>query len=155
MSFLQNLKIWLRPPRMQDPDFGNLVFIHISNAPERSYWECRWTFPKTGSEVEICLRGDESGPSLEARQFYLRLPGQYEQILAACRPRLEQAFTRCRRIPLPDDMFSVLKLVGFGVEDPKEEPVRWEVAFETTDDDWLCITIPFVGETAMEAVVDT
>jgi len=155
MAFLHNLKLWLSPPRMTDPDFGVLLFMHISKWPERSYWECEWSFPKTGTVVGIVLRGGEGGPLPEARQFYLSLPARYEQILVACRPRLEQVFNEWLHQPLPQDIFSVVKLSGFGLEDPREQPVQWDVGFETTGDDWLGITIPFVGETAMEAVVDT
>jgi hypothetical protein len=37
MGFLRNLKLWLFPLRMTDPDFGNLILIHISKWPERSF----------------------------------------------------------------------------------------------------------------------
>jgi hypothetical protein len=29
MGFLHNLKLWLSPPQMTDPDFGKLIFMHI------------------------------------------------------------------------------------------------------------------------------
>ena len=154
MAFFHSFKLWLFPPRMTDPEFGSLLFMHISKCPERSYWECRWTFPKAGTTVEIALPGGESGPMPEARRFYLDLPGRYEQILAVARPRLEQALERLDR-PLPPGIFTVVQLTGFGLEDPKEKPIRWDVSFETNGDKWFGITIPFVGETAMEAVVDT
>jgi hypothetical protein len=56
---------------------------------------------------------------------------------------------------LPKDTFEVLKLAGFGLEDSKEQPVRWDVSFETTGENRLGITIPFVSDAAGEAVVDT
>src|SRR6266481_2268758 len=118
MGVLQNLKLWLFPRRMSDPDFGSLVFMQISKFPERSYWECGWTFPKTGKLVWITLRGGERGPTPEARRFYLALPAQFEQILISCRPWLEQAFKDWERPQLPEDMFSAVELTGFGLEDP-------------------------------------
>jgi hypothetical protein len=155
MALLHNLKLWLSPPRLNDPDFGNLLFMYMSKAPGRSYWECEWTFPKTGTRVDIVLPGGESGPIPEARLFYLSIPERFEAILKECRPKLEQVFRDWRSQPLPQDIFTVVKLAGFGLEDPQESPVRWDVGFETTGGDWLGITIPFVGETAMDAVVDT
>jgi hypothetical protein len=155
MRFLHNLKLWLSPPRMADPDFGKLTFMHIGKHPERSYWECEWTFPPTGTVVGITLHGGERGPDHEARQFYLGLPARFDSILKACRPRLEQVFRQWRHQRLPDDIFTAVKLASFGVENPQEEPVRWDVGFETTDDDWLAITIPFVGDMPSEPVVDT
>jgi len=155
MGFLRNLKLWLFPLRLDDPDFGSLLFIHISKWPERSYWECEWTFPKTTTVVAITLQGGESGPMPEARHFYLSLPRRFEQIVAASRPRMEQVFNHWLHERLPQDIFTVLRLSGFGLENPKARPVRWDISFETTGDKWLGITIPFVGDTAMEATVDT
>jgi hypothetical protein len=155
MGFFRNIKSWLRPKRMSDPDFGCLVFMHIARAPERSYWECEWNFPKTGTRVSIALRGGESGPTLHARQFYLGLPARFEQILPTCRPSLEKVFRDWLDQPLPLDVLSVLRLSGFGVEDPAQQPVHWDISFETLGDKWLGITVPFVDETPMEAEVDT
>ena len=91
----------------------------------------------------------------EARQFYLSLPGRYEQILAAARPQLKEVFRTWLQQDLPQDVFTVVKLAGFGLEDAKAQPVRWDISFETTGDKWLGIIIPFVGDTAQKATVDT
>jgi hypothetical protein len=155
MGILHTLKMRFSPPRITDPDFGSLLFMFIPNAPERSYWECAWTFPKTDTEISIGLPGGASGPLPEARQFYLGLPGRYEQILAAARPQLQEVFKTWLQQDLPQDIFTVVKLAGFGLEDAKAQPVRWDVSFETTGDKWLGIIIPFVGDTAQKATVDT
>src|SRR5689334_15673245 len=105
MGLFHNLKLRFSPPRMTDPDFGSLLFMFIPNAPEQSYWECEWRFPKTGTEVSIGLPGTESGPQPEARQFYLTLPGRFEQILAVARPRLQEAFLEWFDQELPQDIF--------------------------------------------------
>ena len=155
MGLLNNLKLWLSPPKMTDPDFGNLLFMHIRKHPERSYWECEWKFPPTGTVIVIALHGGESGPDSDARQFYLGLPARFDSILSACRPKLEQVFKDWRGGQVPQDEFASVKLTGFGLEDPQEKPIRWDVGFETTDDDWLAITIPFVADTPQEPLVDT
>ena len=77
MGILHNLKLRFSPPRINDPDFGSLLFMFISNAPERSYWECEWIFPKTGTVISIDLPGTEAGPMPEARQFHLNLPERF------------------------------------------------------------------------------
>ncbi len=155
MGFLHNLKLQFLPPRINDPDFGSLLFMFIPNAPERSYWECEWMFPKSGTEISIGLPGDENGPSPEARQFFLGLPGRFEEILAAARPQLQQVFREWLQQDLPQDIFTVVKLAGFGLEDAKQHPLHWDISFETTGDKWLGIVIPFVGDTATAATVDT
>lgn len=155
MSLLHNLKLRFAPPRRTDPDFGNLLFMFVPDAPERSYWECEWAFPKTNTPIFIALPGGETGPLPEARLFYLSLPERFDQIVAAARPRLEEVFKTWLQQELPKDVFTVVKLAGFGVEDVAAEPVVWEISFETTGDQWLGITIPFAGNIAQPAVVDT
>jgi hypothetical protein len=155
MGFLTNLKFWLSPPKMTDPDFGKLTFMHIGKHPERSYWECEWMFPPTGSAVGITLRGGVSGPDSDARQFYLDVAARFDSIMTACRPKLEEVFRDWRDGQIPQDVFKAVKLMGIGLENPQEQPIRWDVGFETTDDDWLSITIPFVGNIAKEPLVDT
>lgn len=155
MGILHNLKLRFSPPRITDLDFGSLLFMFIPNAPERSYWECEWKFPKTGTEISIALPGGESGPLPEARQFYLSLPGRFEQILAAARPQLQEVFRTWLLQDLPQDIFTVVKLSGFGLQDAKAQPVHWDISFETTGNKWFGIIIPFVGDTAQKATVDT
>ena len=155
MNIFKSLKLQFRPPKVDDPDFGQLTFMYISNHPERSYWEAEWTFPPTGTPVSIALDGDESGPMPEARQWHLQIPSRYSRILDLARPELAKVFKTWLDQDLPEDIFAVVKLSGFGVEDPRAQPVAWDISFETTGDKWLGITIPFVGDEPNEAVVDT
>lgn len=140
---------------MNDSDFGQITFMYISNHPERSYWEAEWTFPPTSTAISIGLDGDESGPSPETRDWHLGLPARFERILELAKPELAKVFKTWLQQELPGDIFTVVKLSGFGVENPKAHPVNWDISFETTGDKWLGITIPFVGDKPGEAVVDT
>src|SRR5579862_3350699 len=106
MGVFHNLKLRFSPPQIADAAFGKLVFRFIPNSPQRSYWECEWKFPKTGTEISIVLPGDETGPLPEARQFFLSLPDRFEQILAAARPQLEEIFRFRLNQELPQNIFT-------------------------------------------------
>lgn len=155
MSLFKSLKLQFRPLKIDDPDFGRLTYMYISNHPERSYWEGEWTFPPTGTPVSIGLEGDESGPRPDIREWHLALPGRFDRILQLAKPGLAKVLKTWLGQDLPNDLFRVVKLSGFGVEDPRTLPVAWEISFETTGEKWLGITIPFAGDDAKEAVVDT
>ena len=155
MGILRNLKLRFSPPRIADPDFGSLLFMFIPSAPERSYWECEWRFPNTGTVISIGLPGGEDGPLPEARHFYLSLPGRFEQILAVARPQLADVFATWLQQDLPQNIFTAVKLAGFGLVDATAKPLHWDISFETTGDKWLGIVIPFVGDAVQEALVDT
>jgi hypothetical protein len=131
-----------------------MVFVHISKKRERSYWECEWNFPPTGSTVVITLVGDEFGPRSEWRRFYLDLPNRCHAIRVACRPVLEKIYQGELHQSPPAAIFAALKTTGFGVKDPDEKPVHWNVSFENTGDEFVAISIPFEGETAMAPDVE-
>ncbi len=155
MNLFRSLKLQFRPPKIVDSDFGQLTFMYISNHPERSYWEAEWIFSPTGTLVSIGLGGDESGPRSDARQWYLGLPARFERIVQLAKPELAKVFKSWLEQDLPEDVFTAVKLSGFGVEDPRAKPVAWDISFETTGEKWIGITIPFVGDDPKEAVVDT
>ena len=92
---------------------------------------------------------------MAGRQFYLTLADRFEEILATARPKLQQVFQAWLQRELPADVFTVVKLSGFDVENPEQQPLRWSVLFETTGDRWLGITVPFVADEPQDAIVDT
>jgi hypothetical protein len=153
MRLLHNLRLRFWPPRLTDPDFGELLFMYAPRG--HSYWECEWTFPRTGTKIGISLPGDENGPLPESRQFYLKLPGRYDEIIASIRPRLAEEIKSWLQQDLPEDIYSVVRLSGLHLEDPTTQPTKWDVMFETIGKKWLAITIPFEGESPGEAYVDT
>lgn len=155
MGLLSRVLARLRPPTLEDPDFGRLLYMHISRDPSLSYWEGEWMFPPTQSRMSIAVPGDRSGPTQAARSFYLALPLHFDSIVERARPELEKVFLTYLQRPLHADVWSDLKLAGFGVVNPGEEPLQWDVAFETTGAEWLGITVPFIGEIAQDAAVDT
>ena len=155
MGLLEWLKVKLKPPHLNDPDFGRLTFMHISNAPEKSYWEAEWKFPPLGYHVSIGLPGNRSGPVPAAKLFYLSRIAEFERILELVRPGLDSVFRRWMGRPLAEDIWTDVKLAGFGVDDLTETPLSWDVSFETVGEKWLGITIPMLGDDAQDPVVDT
>src|SRR5262245_41123145 len=131
MGLLDWLMLTLKPPRLDDPDFGRLTFMYISNAPEKSYWEAEWRFLPVGYEVSIALPGDKSGPAPGAKAFYFSRAAEFERILALVRPGLDAVCRQWLGRPLAEDMWNDVKLAGFSVDDLGETPLSWDVAFET------------------------
>jgi len=155
MNIFRRLKLQFRPPKLSDPDFGQLLFMYISNYPERSYWECEWLFPPTNTVISIGLPGDESGPLPESRQWHLDLIPRFPSILELAKPKLEDVFESQLNKTLPANIFTAVKLAGFAVEDPRANPVEWDIAFETIGENWLGITIPFIGDEPQDPEIDT
>ena len=155
MGLLDWLKAGIKPLQLDDPDFGRMTFMHIPNAPEKSYWEAEWRFPPLGYEVSIGLPGDKAGMAAGAKEFYLSRAAEFERILNLVRPGLDAVSRTWLGRPLAENIWSDFKLAGFDVEDLAATPLRWNVAFETVGNQWLGITIPMLGNIAQEPVVDT
>jgi hypothetical protein len=155
MGLLNELKLRFRPPRLQDPVFGPLLYMYVPRNPGRSYWEGEWLFPPTETKVAISLPGTLEGPSDSGRAFYLKLPAEFDQILRRARPVLDRVFLEWIGRPLNADLWQDVTLGGFGVENPAVVPTTWDVGFETKGEKWLGITIPFVGDRPQDPVVDT
>ena len=155
MGLLREFRLRFRPPRIEDPDFGTLVYMYIPRAPTDSYWEGEWLFPATRTRVAIALPGGLDGPDIEARKFYLGLPARFDQLVKQVRPGLDRVFQEWIGRPLNTDLWQDVQLSGFGVEGVNIVPITWDVAFETTGEKWLGITIPFVGDSPQDPVVDT
>lgn len=156
MNFFHALKLRFFPPEKRDPDFGRILYMYIPNDPVRSYWECsRWKFPATGTQVGISLPGDESGPSKAGREFYLGIASRFNKIMELARPELASAYKHWGDKDLPKDAFKALKLAGFDLNGIDKNPREWSISFENRGSKWFYITIPFRGDIAQEAVVDT
>jgi len=155
MGLLNRVLSQFRPPTLEDPDFGRLLYIHIARNPSRSYWECEWLFPPTGTRISIALPGSREGPRPESRAFFLALIPEFNRIIEQVQPALDRVFREWMDRPLSQELWQDVKLAGFGVEDPRDTPTQWDVAFETTGAKWLGITVAIIGNQVQEAVVDT
>jgi|SoiMetStandDraft_2_1073263.scaffolds.fasta_scaffold02037_9 hypothetical protein len=155
MGLLTQLRLRFRPPVLDDPDFGRLLYMYIPRYPARSYWEGEWWFPPTNTKVTVSLPGTLAGPRESGRAFYLGLPARFDQLIERVRPVLDEVFRQWLGRPLRADVWQDVKLGGFGVEDPDVVPIRWDVGFETVGEKWLGITIPVVGEEPQNPTIDT
>ena len=129
MSLLDRVLSHFRPPTLDDPDFGRLLYMHIARDPSRSYWECEWRFPPTGTHISIGLPGSKAGPLPESRAFFLALAPGFSDIMTKVRPAVDRVVREWLGRPLAVNLWEDVKLAGFGLEDPREMPTRWDVAF--------------------------
>jgi len=132
MELFRNLRLRFRPPRIEDQDFGRLLYMYVPATPANSYWEGEWRFGPTGTRVSIALPGTPDGPDAQARAFYLSLPARFNDVIARVRPGIDSVFRQWLGRPLKEDLWQDVTLAGFGVENPGRTPLAWDVAFETT-----------------------
>ena len=88
-------------------------------------------------------------------EFYLELSTQFDHVVKQVSPALDRVFREWIGRPLDTDLWKDVRLSGFGVEPLNSVPITWDVMFETTGEKWLAITVPFVGDSPQDPVVDT
>src|SRR5438093_763058 len=88
-------------------------------------------------------------------EFYLELSTQFDHVVKQVWPALDRVFREWIGRPLDTDLWKDVRLSGFGVEPLNSVPITWDVMFETTGEKWLAITVPFVGDSPQDPVVDT
>ena len=141
MGLLKELRLRFRPPRMEDPDFGVLLYMHIPHAPANSYWEGEWLFPATRTKVAIALPGGLDGPDIKARAFYLELSTQFDHVVKQVWPALDRVFREWIGRPLDTDLWKDVRLSGFGVEPLNIVPITWDDFTKVLEDDQLWLLV--------------
>lgn len=155
MSIFGKVLKRFQPQTTEDPVFGRLTYMHIKQDPTKSYWEAEYVFPPTGKVVSAGLQGGKDGPLPESREFYLGMQDRFADLMKTVLPILDQVFQERLGRPLSADPWADIEFAGFDVDDPTEQPCKWDAMFEATGEKWLGITVPFVGEKVQPPVIDT
>jgi hypothetical protein len=121
--------------KMQDPDFGEMVFMEIAEHPERSYWEGEWHYPPTATQIGVFIPGDASGLRSEARAFILQKQHEWDKIVSAVLPVLSPKYTEWTERVLAPGILSDLDLAPISVKLPVVSPITWEISFETRENE--------------------
>nr|GFD23355.1 hypothetical protein [Tanacetum cinerariifolium] len=81
-----------QPVKIDDVFFGEMTFIEISNHPEKSYFECQRYFKPIDGLIELGVTGKLSGPMQCQKDFFAQLERDYQLIVAAVIPVMEEEF---------------------------------------------------------------
>jgi hypothetical protein len=134
------------------PSFGNSdIFHRISSAQSNVSGTVRNWLQGLKLRVSPPRMSDPDFGSL----LFMYIPNAPERSYWECEWPLQDVWASWFASELPEDLFSAVKLAGFGLEDARARPLRWDVGFETIGDKWLGITVPFVDDVAQAAAVDT
>jgi hypothetical protein len=145
----------LRPPRIEDPFFGTLVYMKVR--PEaKSYWEAKRDFRPTGTSIELTIDAPapEQPPNERQQRFFADVEARYADLLAvaeaAILPELESFMARPVDRPIHDD----LTMTGFSIPDADLPDAEWDMSFDSQSDMSHFITVNFEGMTPTSVAFD-
>lgn len=141
-------------PTLEHPVFGTLTFMEIKRNPENKYFEGAGTFAPTNNEIEYFIPADISGPTQQQVDFYEKLQSNYPAISSKCSELIESEFRNWKEDFKINDFNSEFKLVAINIPEFKNDPIEWDMAFETEHDENHQFTVYFEGEEANRVGVD-
>ena len=129
----------LRPKRLTDPAFGNLIFMKMSD-PRESYWEGSGAFRPTGQAVDYFVDAGDDGPGEFQHQFLSTLEQRYDRLVAVVQPLLEQRHDEFLEGRSPEFVLSSISVPGPGVD-----PLRWDITFQAKANPSALFTVSMVN----------
>lgn len=134
---LQRLMDRWRPKPLEDPVFGNLLFIR-ANEHAGSYWEGRGKFEPLGADIEYFIAADETGPGERQRELYRRIEAKFESMFATLAPVLRREYEAHVNLPCPSKIADAFRLNSLSIPEKEAEDMEWEMDFSCSDsEDWL------------------
>ncbi len=140
---------------VDDPVFGRLSYCEVGGHPTRSFWSGDdYYFSPTETTIPVTIRGGVDGPLPAEREFHLRMEERFEGIMEIVEPIIDQVFQDRLGRPLGKHIWDEIQFFGFDAEDALGQPPKWGVDFVSTgEENWLEITVSFVGEEVQPPIV--
>jgi hypothetical protein len=127
-------RLFGRTAKTGDAFFGEMTYMEVSNDPAQSYFECARYFKPIDRVVELGVTGQMSGPTQRQKAFFTQLENDYPLIAAAVVPIIENEFRNWKPEFKIGNFGQEFKLTWLAIPICDQQPVEWELAFETVHD---------------------
>jgi len=134
--------------------FGEMTFLENKKEPLKSYFECRRHFKPTDNIIEIGIKGNETGPTKLQKDFFRKIESDYDKIISSIRPLIENEFRNWKEDFKITDFRKEFKAVYLFLPRCENEPIFWEITFETEHDLNHILTIKMCDSKANEILID-
>ena len=128
-------------------------FVATSN-PANSYFECQRIFEPTGKIIEIGIDGNLSGPTQRQKDFFRQIEKDYRSLTLHLIPFIEQEFGAWMKQPIIKNFDSEFKPSYLRISSCEEQPITWEITFDTVHDLNHLVTIGMLGDEPQFVQVD-
>ena len=155
MQLIRTLLDLVRPPKLDDPFFGRLVYMKMRD-PRLSYWEATRVFAPTGREIDLFIRAPAplAAPNEAQRSFYQDVADGYPDIFAAIEPKLRLEVEEWLGRKVEGSLDGELSLTSFSVPVPSAILPSWEMSFASTTDPDHLFTATLRGREVQQVTID-
>jgi len=147
-------RLFGRTAKTGDAFFGEMTFMEIPNDPAQSYFECARYFKPIDGVVELGVTGQLSGPTQRQKDFFAQLEDNYELIVAAVVLIIESKFRNWKPDFKIGNFEQEFKLVWLEIPACDQQPVEWEISYETVHDLNHTLFITMQGYQPLRILID-
>jgi hypothetical protein len=155
MGLIRTLLGLVRPPTLDDPFFGRLVYMKMRDR-RLSYWEATRVFAPTGQEIDLFIRAPAplAPPNEAQRAFYQDVADGYADISAAIEPKLRLEVEDWLGRKIDGSLDRELSLTSFSVPVPSAILPSWEMSFASSTDPDHLFTATLRGREVLDVAID-
>ncbi|RYE88978.1 MAG: hypothetical protein EOO37_05850 [Cytophagaceae bacterium] len=121
-------------PQIEDGFFGTMLFMEDSKDPAKSYFECQRYFRPSGENIGLSVTGPLSGPTQRQKDFFNQVETNYPLLVDKLMPIIEERFGAWMPLPVIKAFAREFKLGYFLIPTREEQPMAWEITFDTVHD---------------------
>jgi len=143
-----------KPMKIGDAFFGEMTFMESIKYPAESYFECKRYFSPIEGVIELGVTAQLSGPTQRQKDFFVQLEKDYSLIVAAVIPRIEDELRNWRPDFRINNFEQEFTPVWLSISACDQQPVEWEIAFETVHDLNHTISITMQNYQLLHILID-
>jgi hypothetical protein len=134
-----------KPVKIADAFFGEMQWIKVANDPSKSYFECERYFKPSGKNIDVSVTGSPSGPTQQQKEFFAQVEAEYSLLIAKLIPLMEAEFGAWMPLPVIKSFVAEFKPIGLDIPACDQQPIEWEIAFDTVHDANHTVTVGLLG----------
>jgi hypothetical protein len=146
--------IFGKPTKLENEFFGVMLFQKNKKVPLESYFECRRLFIPSKKIIEIIINGDLSGPTQKQINFFKSIENNYATIIASIIPLIENEFRNWQEDFKITNFQKEFEPVCLNIPNCENEPITWEIAFESEHDLNHTFTLTMRNLEAIDILID-
>lgn len=146
--------IFGKPTKLEHEFFGTMLFLEDKKDTLNSYYECRRQFIPSNKIIEIGIIGDVSGPTQKQIDFFKSIEVNYSIIAKAISTLIENEFRNWKYGFKINDFQKEFEPVFLRLPRCENNPIVWEIAFESDHDRNHTFTLTMSDFDAKEILID-
>lgn len=152
MKFLKNL--FKKSIVIQDEYFGNMLYCEVNPKFGCSYFECQRHFSPSQNQIEIGIDANMDGPTQIQKEFFKEIESNYSNLSNSIKPLIEEQFRNWKSdfeiTNFKDEFYPVY----LRIPSCNQQPIIWEIAFESPHDLNHSFSVTMKNFTGMELLID-